>query len=763
MDLLGSAVSAAKKLVVKPYPCLDVLSAVENNTGHRFIVEFIADKKIIFESGVSQFEIKESISSLFRIDLRIELSKNEFVKFLSDMQLHGHVIDSENISAYFYFKEIHAHLLNGYSLKVREFNGYIQNFQISSVEHDGVETIILQIAAAPLPAFMQQTNAYRAYVNKTVEEIIEDVFADFCKESLLTEKFKPDFCITYPVKSNRINCVQNGESHWDFVLRLIEEEDWEYVVTFNDKKCEIMIFDEILAPEMLIPTGIKKETTLDLIDDQSVMWETLAEQSFEKKNFLYGLRFINTGIPAPIQVLDSDARRHGVPLKSKEAVSKLPPKHKTPLQLKWTYGQEGAKKYSLTDSSIKFLDRRAEKLELKNTFPTFQASGMTNCLDIYLGSRVNANYDRDKFKKIYGELKKLKNYRVHNLRFVFNCQSQFGKNNCQYYTEMNMHPAEIVYGIKQDYERNYIDGTMHGIVKADDEKIQLDGENNYIKVMLPWQYKGLPVKSDYILARFMSPWASQNYGMFVTPRHGDEVVVSFEDGDPDLPVVLGCLYNQKCKYPVSAKENKHVLAIYDQPSENKKNNFLVMDHKKSSVDIAAAEHMRIRSFGDHLAQSRKTMTMKTSENMLSHSKEQMEFITEKNMFSSSKEEMEFITEKNMLATSKEQMELITEKNMFASSKMQMEFISEKSIHMDAKEQIEHKTDKTMKLDSKQDMSFKTEKNIMAQAVEKIVLEAQKKIEIHVGNSIIEIDSAGKINIKCTELSVESAGLKMELA
>ncbi|WP_186648044.1 contractile injection system protein, VgrG/Pvc8 family [Fluviispira vulneris] len=756
MDLLANVVSAAKKLVIKPYPCLDVLSAVENNTGHRFIVEFIADKKIIFESGVSQFEIKESISSLFRIDLRIELSKNEFVKFLSDMQLHGHVIDSENISAYFYFKEIHAHLLNGYSLKVREFNGYIQNFQISSVEHDGVETIILQIAAAPLPAFMQQTNAYRAYVNKTVEEIIEDVFADFCKESLLTEKFKPDFCITYPVKSNRINCVQNGESHWDFVLRLIEEEDWEYVVTFKDKKCEIMIFDEILAPEMLIPTGIKKETTLDLIDDQSVMWETLAEQSFEKKNFLYGLRFINTGIPAPIQVLDSDARRHGVPLKSKEAVSKLPPKHKTPLQLKWTYGQEGAKKYSLTDSSIKFLDRRAEKLELKNTFPTFQASGMTNCLDIYLGSRVNANYDRDKFKKIYGELKKLKNYRVHNLRFVFNCQSQFGKNNCQYFTEMNMHPAEITYGIKQDYERNYIDGTMHGIVKADDEKIDLDGEKNYIKVMLPWQYKGLPVKSDYILARFMSPWASQNYGMFVTPRHGDEVVVSFEDGDPDLPVVLGCLYNQKCKYPVSAKENKHVLAIYDQPSENKKNNFLVMDHKKSSVDISAAKHMKIRSFGDHLTQSMSTMSMKTSKNMLSTSKEQMEFKTQKNMLHEAKEEMEIRTEKNFHLQAKEQIEIFSDKYYLLATKEQAEIKTDQYFSVNSFEYSELKADTHISITSKEFMELLTDKNLDLSAKDDIMIKSEKKIIIQAGESQIILDPSGNIIFKGKEIIIQGA-------
>ena len=67
-----------------------------------------------------------------------------------------------------------------------------------------------------------------------------------------------------------------------------------------------------------------------------------------------------------------------------------------------------------------------------------------------------------------------------------------------------------------------------------------------------------------------------------------------------------------------------------------------MDHKKATVNLAAAQHMKIRSFGDHLTQSKWKMEMITTKNMLSKSKEQMEFKADKNMLHEAKEHMEVL-------------------------------------------------------------------------------------------------------------------------
>jgi len=44
-------------------------------------------------------------------------------------------------------------------------------------------------------------------------------------------------------------------------------------------------------------------------------------------------------------------------------------------------------------------------------------------------------------------------------------------------------------------------------------------------------------------ARMMTPHAGGGRGFMFMPEVGDEVVVAFEDGDPERPMVLGCVWN----------------------------------------------------------------------------------------------------------------------------------------------------------------------------------------------------------------------------
>ena len=746
---------------MKPHPCLDILSAKANNTGYSFNIEFLKGEKLFFESGVSKFQIKESISKLFEMNFDITLTRNEFTELCQEMMLQGDLLTLENISSFFYFKTVHAQLRDAKLKTVREFNGFISSTHASSFIDGETPYINISFTAQPIPWFMQKANCYRAYVDKTVKEIIEDVFKDFCLDSYLSIEYKTIFVLNSKKKTNRINCVQYGESHWDFILRLLDEEDWNYTFVHNEKKCELFIFDDIQVPMMKIPGNTEKSLEFEIIDNISLASTGSGDQTKKQKEYLSDLSFENHGTPSHIEVIDSDYREHGQVLKSSETKPKFNKERPTPLKLKWLSGFEGSKKYKINNDLSINPEEKSKGLEIKKAKDCYLAKATTNSIKAYLGSLISAKYS-DYSKKIFtGKLQKLENYRVQDLHFTFKNNSSHTNNISSFSTSITLHPMDTEYGIEQEYERNYIDGTTQGKVIADDKKIYLD-DKFYIKISLPWQYDGLPVKSKFIFARYMSPWASQNYGVFVTPRHDDEVLIAFEDGDPDLPVVLGSMYNSKRKYPVDFKKKKHVLAIYDQPSENKKNNFLEMDHKTATVNIAASEHMKIRSFGDHLTQSKLTMKMITSKNMLSTSKEQMEFMTEKNMLSTSKEQMESKTEKNMLLESKKQMEFITEKNMFASSKEQMEFITEKSMLHDSKEQMEFKTDNVMQLDSKKDMSFNTEKNIFTNAKEKIVLDAQKELEILVGSSSVNIDSSGKISIKCTQLSIDGGGVKVEL-
>jgi type VI secretion system secreted protein VgrG len=53
-------------------------------------------------------------------------------------------------------------------------------------------------------------------------------------------------------------------------------------------------------------------------------------------------------------------------------------------------------------------------------------------------------------------------------------------------------------------------------------------------------------------------WAGQGYGAFFWPRVGHEVVVAFEHGDPDRPIVVGSVYNSNNTTPYSMPGNTYI-------------------------------------------------------------------------------------------------------------------------------------------------------------------------------------------------------------
>jgi type VI secretion system secreted protein VgrG len=64
-----------------------------------------------------------------------------------------------------------------------------------------------------------------------------------------------------------------------------------------------------------------------------------------------------------------------------------------------------------------------------------------------------------------------------------------------------------------------------------------------IKVQFHWDRQGTNDTNSSCWVRVAQDWAGKKYGAFFWPRQGHEVVVLFEDGDPDRPLVVGSVYN----------------------------------------------------------------------------------------------------------------------------------------------------------------------------------------------------------------------------
>lgn len=69
-----------------------------------------------------------------------------------------------------------------------------------------------------------------------------------------------------------------------------------------------------------------------------------------------------------------------------------------------------------------------------------------------------------------------------------------------------------------------------------------------VQVQFYWDYrKSVTPQQNICWVRVIQPWSGtetgSNWGWHHLPRVGTEVAVSFMDGDPDRPVVVGCFYN----------------------------------------------------------------------------------------------------------------------------------------------------------------------------------------------------------------------------
>jgi type VI secretion system secreted protein VgrG len=88
-----------------------------------------------------------------------------------------------------------------------------------------------------------------------------------------------------------------------------------------------------------------------------------------------------------------------------------------------------------------------------------------------------------------------------------------------------------------------------------DEEIYTD-EYGRIKVQFHWDRLGKKDEKSSCWIRVAQPWAGAGWGHLFIPRIGQEVIVSFVDGDPDRPVVTGAVYNGANKPPYSLPAEK---------------------------------------------------------------------------------------------------------------------------------------------------------------------------------------------------------------
>ncbi|MFO0607009.1 MAG: type VI secretion system tip protein TssI/VgrG [Polyangiales bacterium] len=122
-------------------------------------------------------------------------------------------------------------------------------------------------------------------------------------------------------------------------------------------------------------------------------------------------------------------------------------------------------------------------------------------------------------------------------------------------------PADVPFVPPRRTPRPMVLAAQTAVVTSDgDEDVHVDAHGR-IKVQFRWDRKGRHDARSSCWVRVEQNWAGAGWGFMFIPRLGMEVVVTFLEGDPDRPVVTGCLYNGVNRPPYELPEKRTVSTI----------------------------------------------------------------------------------------------------------------------------------------------------------------------------------------------------------
>ena len=117
-------------------------------------------------------------------------------------------------------------------------------------------------------------------------------------------------------------------------------------------------------------------------------------------------------------------------------------------------------------------------------------------------------------------------------------------------------PASVPYRPLRVTPKPFVQGPQPAmVVGKSGEEIWVDKYGRVI-VQFYWDRLGEKNENSSCWIRVSQPWAGGNWGAIWIPRIGQEVLVSFLEGDPDRPVITGRVYNADQMPPYTLPDNQ---------------------------------------------------------------------------------------------------------------------------------------------------------------------------------------------------------------
>ena len=289
------------------------------------------------------------------------------------------------------------------------------------------------------------------------------------------------------------------------------------------------------------------------------------------------------------------------------------------------------------------------------------------------------------------------------------------------------------------------------VVGPKGDEIHTD-EHGRIRVQFHWDRKGKLDDKSSCFVRVGQIWAGKNWGAIYIPRIGQEVIVSFLEGDPDRPIVIGSVYNGSNPTPYKLPDNKTKSGILSRSSTHgTAGNELSFEDKNGSemVYLHAQKDRKIQVENDesHSVEHNRIKDVKNDEST-SIGKDRTESVGGNESITIKKDRMESVQGNETISVSKDHSQTIGGNRTLSVTK-------DESISVTGGRTDE--VGKNEEVTIGQDRTHKVQNNDTLSVVKKLAIDAGQAVEIVTGSASITMKQDGTITIKGNNITLSGDG------
>ncbi len=377
----------------------------------------------------------------------------------------------------------------------QSYNGAIVKIDTIGFEKD-LQYTAYRITLKPWFELLKHSQSFRVYQNQTTKDIVTDIFDK--------AGFKGCYKVATMPNTKREYCLQYNESDYDFVSRLLAEEGVHYYFEHSSSDHTMVLHDA------QTPFDKAKRNKFDMAETPSGSlplidrWET-------------GLAFHGNSVE--LTAYDYE--------QTKLVTSKAQRNNNTI-----------ANNTNLTNTFYPTLGISGDKTDLANNLAKRRSEYLAQ---EYQMVSIEAKHDLFEIGKWFSLASHLESEQLSDYSVV--SVSSYYTDNVECYTKAIAIPKSTSH-----YPEPRGKQTVNGIQSATVAGKKLgdinQDESGRVRIQFHWDSDAEGDKTSCYV-RVAQMLAGNGYGTQFIPRVGQEVLVSFIDGDPDQPIITGSVYNSK--------------------------------------------------------------------------------------------------------------------------------------------------------------------------------------------------------------------------